>query len=243
MKIKHESAPEKVVKHIHNEIKTGVLSPGDKLPTQQELATRYGIGRSSVREAINALVVMGLVEVTQGSGTYVKDVAVEEIRKSETIAGNFLESASVYNLMEIREVLECHAVRTAAGVISEESVQRLQAAYRKLEHSQNEPNLYLKDDIAFHREIANAVNNPDLGALLEAMHVVINKKAPIILKTAENENLKKGIVTAKQIVRYIIEGDAVHAERAMKEHLNIAKEALLRSLFDDKDVISFPRSF
>ena len=70
--IRKATAPEMVVEQILNKLKTGDLTPGGQLPSQRELAYLLGVGRSSVREAINALTVMGYLDVHQGKGTFIR---------------------------------------------------------------------------------------------------------------------------------------------------------------------------
>ena len=70
--IKSYSAPERVVKQFLKNLETGVMKPGQKLPTQDQLAGQFGVSRSSVREAMNALSMMGYLEITQGKGSFIK---------------------------------------------------------------------------------------------------------------------------------------------------------------------------
>ena len=70
--IHKRSAPEKVVEQILQKVKAGELLPGSRLPSQRELAQIMGVGRSSMREAINALVVMGYLEAIHGKGTFIR---------------------------------------------------------------------------------------------------------------------------------------------------------------------------
>jgi GntR family transcriptional repressor for pyruvate dehydrogenase complex len=234
MKIKIESAPEKIVKLILADIKSGKWKPGDKLPNHQEMADQYGVGRSSIREAINALAVMDLVVAMQGKGTFVKKKVAETTPPSNDLDEIFM-TASVYNLMEIREVLECHSVRKAAKVISEDQIVLLKEAYKRLEKCYKEVNLYLNEDINFHMAIANAAKNPELGKILRALHLKVNHKTSVILKTSSTGNVRKAITTAKDILNFIIAGEGYRAERVMREHLGIAKEAFLKALFDENE--------
>ncbi len=232
MRIKPESAPERIVKQILHEIECGILSPGEKLSNHQKMAKMYGVGRSSIREAINALVVMGYIDSIQGKGTFVTE-RIDDGVIEQPVANSLFANASIYNLMEIRELLECYAVKKAAQVISEEQIEILTKACEKLERSYHKVHLYLKEDMNFHMEIAKAAKNPDLGDLLRYIHFKVNNKMPVILKTSSTGNLRKAIITAKGVVKYIVDGDAFKAERVMREHLGIVKEAFLRTLLDD----------
>jgi GntR family transcriptional repressor for pyruvate dehydrogenase complex len=234
MKITTESAPEKIVKHILSEINTGKLKPGDKLPNYQELADKFGVGRSSIREAINALVVMEKLIAKQGKGTFVKESAQSQVT-TDHIEPDIFKSANIYNLMEIREVLECHAVKKAANVISEVQIIALKEAVERLERTSTKVHLYLKEDINFHMEIARAAKNPELGNILKTIHLKVNHKTSVILKTSSSGNVRKAIFTAKDILKFIISGDGFRAERVMREHLRIAKEEFLLALFDESE--------
>ncbi|WP_024336324.1 FadR/GntR family transcriptional regulator [Desulfotignum balticum] len=231
--IKSESAPEKIIKQIVKDIESGKLKPGDKLPNHQEMANYYGVGRSSIREAINVLIVMDLIVAMQGKGTFVKERTV----KTEPVESgiyNIFKSASIYNLWEIREVLECYSVRKAAEVISEEQIVLLKEACERLAESYKKDHLYhLKEDNNFHMVIAQAAKNPELGEIIKEIHSIVNKKMSIILKTSSTGNIKKAINTSKNIVGFIISGDGSSAEREMREHLGIAKEAFIKSLLDE----------
>ena len=241
MKIKTESAPEKVVRHILSEINAGRLNPGDRLPNHQELANQFGVGRSSIREAINALVVMDKLTAIQGKGTFVKP-SVAPPASPASITADIFESANIYNLMEIREVLECHAVKKAADVISEEHIISLNNAFKRLERTYNEVQHYLQEDINFHLEIARAAKNPELGMILKTIHIKVNQRTAVILKTSSSGNVRKAINTARNILHFIIVGDGFRAERVMREHLGIAKEEFLSALFDEAEsrIITLP---
>ena len=101
----------------------------------------------------------------------------------------------------------------------------LKEAYDRLERTYKEVHLYLKEDINFHVTIAQAAKNPELGKILKAIHLIENKKMSVILETSSPGNVKKAINTAKDILEFIISGDGLRAERAMRVHLSIAKEA------------------
>ncbi len=234
MKIKTDSAPEKVVKRILKEIESHQLKPDDQLPNYRELAGKYGVGISTIREAINALAVMDKVVVIQGKGTFIKNPPPEENALKEADVCSLFRHASVYNLMEIREVLECHAVQKAAEVISEEQIVVLQEVFERLENSYGEEYLYLTEDIAFHVEIARAGKNPLLGELLKIIHLMVNQKTSVIFQTASSENICNAIVTARQVLNFIIAGEGGRAQRCMREHLAITKEIILKTLLDER---------
>ncbi len=79
--IDHTFVSEEIVKRLVSLILDAGLSPGDKLPSERELAAQLGVGRSSLREAISALRAQGVVEVHSGLGTFVADGSISAITK------------------------------------------------------------------------------------------------------------------------------------------------------------------
>ena len=103
--IEKSTASRMVVEQILDSLKTGEFRPGEKLPSQMDLADMFGVGRSSVREAIKALDAMGYMEVIQGKGTFFKkDISSDDITLSAL--KNVLDSVTFSDLMKARVILE-----------------------------------------------------------------------------------------------------------------------------------------
>ena len=105
-------------------IKNGTLKPGDKLLPVHQLAEQFQVGRSAVREALSALRAMGLIEMKQGEGTYVKNFDSSSLTKS---LNNrlLMKKEDILNLLEVRKVLEVGAVRVAAAKRTEDNLQNM----------------------------------------------------------------------------------------------------------------------
>lgn len=105
-------------------IKNGTLKPGDKLLPVHQLAEQFQVGRSAVREALSALRAMGLIEMKQGEGTYVKNFDSSSLTKS---LNNrlLMKKEDILNLLEVRKVLEVGAVRAAAAKRTEANLQNM----------------------------------------------------------------------------------------------------------------------
>jgi GntR family transcriptional repressor for pyruvate dehydrogenase complex len=222
--IKSYSAPERVVKQFLKNLETGEMKPGQKLPTQDQLADLFGVSRSSVREAMNALSMMGYLEITQGKGSFIKEGLPGN--GGEGYLSDFFKKANLFHLMEIREVLECYAVEKASLVASEKNIELLKQALEALENSRNDLRKYLLADRDFHIAIGTAANLPEIGELVYAIHQIGNKKLPVIFTASRKEKIAKGIDTAKRIQHYIIKGEGKQAARCMRNHLNTTNEDL-----------------
>lgn len=102
---------DQVLRHLRSQIASGHYAIGERLPSEPQLMKKFGVGRTTIREAIRMLAHSGLVEVRQGSGTYVRAV-------SDTGSGNFVERlrhARVREVYQVRRALEVEVVRTAAA--------------------------------------------------------------------------------------------------------------------------------
>jgi DNA-binding FadR family transcriptional regulator len=159
---------QRAVERIKAMIADGALEPGQRLPTERDLAVRLGISRSSMREAIRALTVMGVLEARHGSGIYVTQLRAGDLLESFGVVADLSRGPRLLELLEVRRVLESSAAALAAARITPErlaAVERHSAAM----NGTDDPDEILAHDLAFHREIALAAGNETLAALLEGL--------------------------------------------------------------------------
>ena len=216
--IKSYSAPEMVIKQFLKNLETGEMKAGQKLPTQEQLAEMFGVSRSSIREAMNALAMMGYVEITQGKGSSIRDELPNSVSYSHPV--DLFAEANLYHLMEIREVLECYAAEKAAMIASEEKLALLRKAVNKLEVSQTDLREFFLDDLNFHVSLADAANLPELGDLLKLIHETFYAKLPVVFATSKEEKVAKSVDTIRHILHYVISGEGKQAARCMRNHLS-----------------------
>ena len=223
--IRNESAPESVVKQILNNLESGVMKPGEKLPTQEKLAQRFGVGRSSIREATNALAIMGYLKIIQGKGTFISEKLPAD-SPNETTGSDFLSDANLFNLVEIREVLECYVVRKAAERADNKQLALIEQAIANLEKCTVEIEKFLAEDLKFHIAIANAANLPEVGTIVEVIHTEINKLLSVVFTTSKPEAVLEAIDSAKRVYKFIVSGEGRQAARCMRNHLDTSANAL-----------------
>ena len=224
--IRKSSAPDMVAQQIIEKISGGELAPGTRLPAQRDLAQMLGVGRSSVREAINALVVMGYLEPLQGKGTFIKDVLPTSDPGIEKLTAAF-SAGSIFDLMEAREVLECRSAALAAERADDAQILNLKAAMKKVSGTQTDYAIFLDADICFHAAVADAAGNV---VLCELSKLVLEKVAAhhkalktVLLPPAYRE---VSIRTAARVVEAIEAGDGDTAARWMAQHLYAIRDEL-----------------
>jgi GntR family transcriptional repressor for pyruvate dehydrogenase complex len=224
--IRKSSAPEMVAEQIIERINDGELSPGSCLPSQRELARMLGVGRSSVREAINALVVMGYLKPLQGKGTFVKDELPAADPGIDKLKAAFA-AGSIFDLMEARELLECRSAALAAERADAKQIRNLSAAMQAVAATDKAYAIFLDADIRFHAAVAEATGNVVLGELTKLVleKVVAHHKE---LKTAllPPAYREASIRTAARVVDAIKAGDPEGAARWMAQHLDAIRDEL-----------------
>jgi len=231
--IKTDSAPERVVKQFLQNLEIGEMAAGQELPTQDKLAEMFGVGRSSIREAMNALAMMGFVEIIQGKGSYIKKV-LPVTNVSHSSLSNYFDTANLFHLLEIREILECYAVEKAATVASENNIEKLKLAVNRLGKSGDDLREFLLADLAFHVAIGLCARLPELADMVKAIHKSGNKKLPVIFRATREEKIEKSIQTAKQILAYIEQGEGKQAARCMRNHLDTVNDGLRDDLVQNQ---------
>ena len=123
------SLPEVVFKEVQRLIADGELQPGDRLPSETEMAERFGIGRSSIREAMRALQLLGAIEVIQGKGTFVREAGILPLVVDWA---RISEIGVISEVMEARQFLEVLLAQLAAERATDEDIEALRNA---LDHS------------------------------------------------------------------------------------------------------------
>ena len=185
-----------------------------------------GVGRSSVREAINALVVMGYLEPLQGKGTFIKDVLPAADPSNEKLNAAFA-AGSIFDLMEARELLECRSAALAADRAGALQIRNLKAAMKKVAATDKEYAIFLDADIRFHEAVAEAAGNVVLCELtklvLEKVVAHHNELKTALLPPAYRE---VSIRTAARVVQSIEAGDGDGAARWMAQHLVAIRDEL-----------------
>ena len=155
MIIQKKSLADMIAETLKQQITEGTYRAGDKLPTEPELMKTFGVGRSSVREAVTLLVNMGVVRVQQGSGTF---VAVPSNNDDVNIK---MSTADRTELDEVRKILDIAIVEKAVARRTEKDIERMRASLEKRKVNAEKDLLEecIEADLNFHIAIADAAHN------------------------------------------------------------------------------------
>lgn len=205
---------EKTSDNIIEIIKQRNLSEGDQLPNEFELAELLGVGRSTVREAIKALVSRNIIEIRRGAGTFVSQkLGVVEDPLGFTFVKDKLRLAK--DLLEIRLILEPEIALLAAQNATEEDVKELGKLCEEVERLILAGEDYAKQDVAYHTKIASCSKNRVMPKLIP----IITSSIPVFIAITKKALTKETLETHREIYEAIKKGNGKAARDAMVLHL------------------------
>ena len=223
--IRPHKIPEEIVQQIKSLIKDGKLLPGGKLPPERTLADLLGVGRSSLREAINILETLGFVEVKKREGIFIRTV-------SSTIIFDPLrqileeDRGKLYELYELRKDIELASIYMAAKLRSKEDLVRIEKPLIRMIEDSKESHFSLSDDVEFHLAVAQATHNwLRVHILKNILDLVADYMDLIVQKLIEE---KTGVFIVldqhKKIYQAIQKRNQESARVLMNEHLTWVEE-------------------
>jgi len=220
--IKRESTLEVIVQQIKDQIKKGILKPGEKLPSERKLADLLGVSRASIREAIQALAFSGYLEVIQGKGTYILEIATQydEIVKFFSEFSNY----SLDYLMEARIMLEGEFARLAALNASPEEIDVIERIFNEIAKSKD-INSFVVKDLKFHLTIAKATHNPIMNGIMKIIVEMLYKETQKIIEISKDTRVNT-IETTRNLVQAIKQRNADQAKELMSEHISNIRVSL-----------------
>jgi DNA-binding FadR family transcriptional regulator len=223
---------ELVAEQILQLIADSRLHPGDRMPTENELASRLGASRTVVREALKILSAIGRVRAQKGRGLYVADD--EGMLGSSRWGGFFLPTDldHVYMLFEFRQVQETAASRLAADRATPAELRAIENAARLCEegHLTGQPALFDRGDDDFHLGIAAASHNPFLLAAVREARRLQRQSSTIGLHGAIGSHAAEAVAEHAAIYEAIRAGDAEGAAEATSVHLSKTLEEYRREI-------------
>lgn len=224
--IRKNTAPEMVVEQILKKIASGEIVSGSRLPSQRDLALSFGVGRSSIREALNALAVMGYLDVQQGRGTFIaKELpgADPSVAKLKTA----LQAGSLLDLIELRECLECRGAELAAERIEPRQLGQLKQSLQDMEESSDDYHRFLKADLQFHTILAEATANRIFSEMLSfILQKVVNHHEKFKTSLLSPDYRGHSVRTLRQVLACLEKEDGRGAAEWMRDHLNAIRREL-----------------
>jgi GntR family transcriptional repressor for pyruvate dehydrogenase complex len=217
------AATEAVVSYVNQRIEQGLLRPGDRLPSERELAARTGVSRPSVRSGLRTLAAMGIVQTRHGSGTYMTEgPPVLDPTPLRVLAA--VHRMSPEQMFEARCVLEVGAAGLAAERAGSDHLAAIAEEVSGMFATVDNARSFLGHDIRFHRAVAMGSGNPVLASLIEmvsGLFFEMRRHGP----QRSPEQLREIAAIHRNIYQAVRAHDPDRARREMSTHLPRSRAA------------------
>lgn len=221
----------KLVSHIIR----GVWKPGTRIPAERQLGQQLGVGRASLREALKALEIMGLIETRLGDGTYVCQRS-EFLSKPLLWAITSSSETEVYELVEARKLIETELAGLAAERATADDLKEIGKHLDRMERSPQAPSELLQADIEFHLAIGEAAHN---SILMNALNLIRNLLQEWIGRTLQEPGVYTRALEHHKAIFFAVAKKNVPAARAaMLAHLEEMARLYIQAQDKQKDEIA-----
>jgi len=212
---------DQAISKIKELIISGEFGAGSKLPREQDLAARLGLSRSSLREAVRALSLVGVLDARVGDGTYVTSLDADLLLTGIGFVSDLMEVDTLLELHEIRRILEPAATRLAVHHLTDEDLVQLRACLERMESAESVAQ-FLDADTAFHRVILEACGNGALASLIQNLSSS-TLRARLWQTVMAHDAVEATTASHRAIVRALEARDEDMAAAADMMHLAIAE--------------------
>lgn len=210
-----------LARKLIGELSAGKFPVGSRLPAERELAQHYNVSRPTVREAVIALEVQGLVEVRIGSGAYVVALPGKKQRPGFNI--------TAFELTEARLLFEGEAAALAATEATDEDLAEIERLVAEIARENQDPKGTDKADRAFHLAIAKATRNAAIYEAIEKLWSLryTSPEAALLHEKARTANVKPVVEEHTAVLKALRQNDPNAARAAMRAHLAAVLDSLL----------------
>jgi GntR family transcriptional regulator, transcriptional repressor for pyruvate dehydrogenase complex len=215
-----------VAEEIIRYIKKGYFNVDDKLPPERELCERFNVSRTALREGIKSLVHMGILESIAGSGVYVKNGFPDQVIKKK-IDSFRITDRNVYDLVELREGLESFVGEIVCSKGTDEELKNLEKLVANMEKLKQKGQSFAKEDVDFHKELAQAAHNKFLTGVIESIIPFIQQW---VYAREEFISPVKVINLHKVIVKSLKEKNPEEVKKAIKKHFEYTRSIIQKAM-------------
>lgn len=225
MQLKKDSLSDRVMQQLRKVIIERKLVPGDRLPSEQELADHFQVGRHTVREALKKMEVMGMIRSQVGQGNFITQINIEPILDL-MIDQLILSPCENSQLLELRYALEIKTSYLSAIRRSENDLQDLQQILNRMENVSNDLDQLVTQAIQFHIAIAKAAHNELFTMLLGTVLTLFSAKEKELL--SDQNRASQMFAIHSTIYNTVKNGDSLEAQRQMQQYMEVISQAITK---------------
>lgn len=222
--IKKINVAEQAIEKVYELIKERKLQIGDKIPTERELANILGISRSSLREGLKVLEMIGVVKIIQGKGIIIENSSLSNSIITPLTFSILLNKNTFLELFEARKLIEVECAGLAAERITPEELKEIEEIYKLLIKHKDNRDESIKYEITLHEKINSIAKNNILEDILSSMRRLLkeSRDATVPQKGVSQETINNH----KKLIKALSEKDSSKARRIMFEHLDVVSKRL-----------------
>jgi len=234
--IRREPLATEIARRLVDYLLAGGVEPGERMPSERQLAEAFGVGRSAMREALKALTLIGLVEVRHGDGTYLKKA--DTVLLPQVIEwGLLLGEKRTMDLVEARQKIEVIVAEMAAQRRDENDLQELRGLLDRMWEARTDRQRFVDADVAFHLRLAEATGNSALRDIQSSIQALLRAWISRVIYASESSELTYH--EHEPIFEAVERGDASAAGAAMEAHMTSAA-ARLRTTLEEASAVKPP---
>ena len=221
--VKREALPEQIVRQLVGLVKSGQLKPGDRLPAERTLAEELGVGRPTLREALRALQLLGILDIRHGGGVFVAEL------QPDTLLGPLhlflsLDRHNLDTILEARKVIEGALLSFVAKIVDDSAISKLETNLAELERVVERSRGGEVDGTRFNELaqefrtiIEDAVDNPILTRAVKSLDVL---SAATRNRITAAGSLQRLLENHRRILEALIHHDSLAAQQALEAHID-----------------------
>lgn len=221
--IRRMAITDEVISRFQDLIARGVLTFGSKLPSERELAEVLGVSRPTVRQALKAMQVLGIVRSRQGDGTYLEAPTGDVLRRplEFSIA---LKGAVLHDLFETRQTVEIKLAALAAGRRTDRDLDQMREALAGMKRSAGMPDQWCEHELRFHAHVVEAAKNSVMASIVEMLsHLLVQSRKDTVRRLVDYDGSYR---THERVFEAIERADTAGASQAMVEHFEFMQDHL-----------------
>jgi len=215
---------EEIESKIEYAIRQKKLEPGQKLPSEKELCTMFGVSRTALREALRMLSARGLLIVRKGDGVYVNNYSSIHASKPMSLYLELqFDKDYIMHLVHVRQIIEPHIAMLAAQNRTDQDLNKLQQNLAQFEDRNQDAQQIAQLDVEFHTAISHASGNPLIPLIMDPLFSMLPRIKALIVNHLKKVKSDNAPIYHQKIYEMIKKQDAQAAYEAMKAHLKIAE--------------------
>ena len=228
--VPREAPSVEIARRLLEYLLSGEIRPGDRLPSERQLASQLGVGRSAVRDALRPLLLLGLVEARQGDGTYLRKPE-SSLLPQAVEWGLLLGDHTTLDLIEARTCIEIALAELAARRRTEADLEQMQTQLELMAMPDMQRDAFVEADLAFHLAVAQASGNTVLLGTLASIRSLLRVWIARVMSASASAH--PSYIEHVPIYEAICAGDPRAAAEAMRAHMRSAQERLARTVDAD----------